>query len=412
MPDRRYRVLMVASHPVQYMSPIFREMARHPRLDTQVAYCSLHGATPAKDPGFGIEVQWDVPLLDGYRWSLIPNRWFEPRIERFWGLLNTRLWRLPRKEDFDVVVAFTGYAYASFWIFLAASKLRGVPIIFGTDATSIQPRSGESWRVLVKKILLPRVFRLADTVIVPSSAGVEFIRSLGIPADRIVMTPFVVDNEWWLRESAKIDRQAVRKGWKIPIDASVALFCAKLQPWKRPQDALRAFIRANVANSHLVFAGDGPLREELEREAHFAGFSERVHFLGFVNQSGLPAVYCASDLLVLPSEYDPCPVVVAEAMLCGCPAAISDQIRGRFDIVRHNHTGFIFPCADVNSLASIVHDAFSNPEKLAMMKAAATERMETWTIRENVEAMVQAFDKACQHEREDLPLTCADKAVP
>ncbi|HKV62958.1 MAG TPA: hypothetical protein VJO16_13660 [Candidatus Acidoferrum sp.] len=33
MPDRRYRVLAVATHPVQYMTPIFRRMAKHPSLD-------------------------------------------------------------------------------------------------------------------------------------------------------------------------------------------------------------------------------------------------------------------------------------------------------------------------------------------------------------------------------------------
>ncbi len=44
MPDRRYRVLAVATHPVQYMTPIFRRMAKHPSLDFQVAYCTLRGA--------------------------------------------------------------------------------------------------------------------------------------------------------------------------------------------------------------------------------------------------------------------------------------------------------------------------------------------------------------------------------
>jgi len=45
----RYHVLLVASHPVQYASPQFRLMAQHPRLDVQVAYCSLHGAKPGMD---------------------------------------------------------------------------------------------------------------------------------------------------------------------------------------------------------------------------------------------------------------------------------------------------------------------------------------------------------------------------
>ena len=74
MPERRYRILVVPTHPVQYASANFREMARHPRLDVQLAYCSLSGAEPAHDPEFGTVVQWDIPLLDGYPWIEVPNR--------------------------------------------------------------------------------------------------------------------------------------------------------------------------------------------------------------------------------------------------------------------------------------------------------------------------------------------------
>jgi hypothetical protein len=65
MSDRRYRVLAVATHLVQYMTPIFRRMAEHPSLDFQVAYCSMRGAEASHDPEFGANIQWDVPVLDG-----------------------------------------------------------------------------------------------------------------------------------------------------------------------------------------------------------------------------------------------------------------------------------------------------------------------------------------------------------
>ncbi len=60
MPDRRYRVLAVATHPVQYMTPIFRRMAEHPLLDFQVAYCSLRGAEAGHDPEFGADILLDA----------------------------------------------------------------------------------------------------------------------------------------------------------------------------------------------------------------------------------------------------------------------------------------------------------------------------------------------------------------
>src|SRR5579862_9657928 len=98
-------------------------MAQHPQLEIQVAYCSLQGAESGIDPDFGIEVKWDVPLLEGYPWVQIPNRSPCPGLQRFFGLVNPGLWRLVSRGGFDVVVAYTGYAYFSFWIALAAAKL-------------------------------------------------------------------------------------------------------------------------------------------------------------------------------------------------------------------------------------------------------------------------------------------------
>ena len=72
MAERRYRLLAVCGHPVQYMAPLLRRMAAHPRLDLQVAYCSLRGAE-VHDPEFGATVKWDVALLDGYSWTEVPN---------------------------------------------------------------------------------------------------------------------------------------------------------------------------------------------------------------------------------------------------------------------------------------------------------------------------------------------------
>ena len=128
MCERRYRVLLVCSHPVQYMAPLLRQMAQHPRLDIQVAYCSLQGAEAAVDPDFGVEVSWDIPLLDSYSWVEIPNRSRRPALQHFFGLVNPGLWNLVRAGAFDAVELFTGYAYASFWIAAAAARVAGVPI--------------------------------------------------------------------------------------------------------------------------------------------------------------------------------------------------------------------------------------------------------------------------------------------
>jgi glycosyltransferase involved in cell wall biosynthesis len=220
------------------------------------------------------------------------------------------------------------------------------------------------------------------------------MRSIGIPTERIVLTPYAVDNKWWVEQAARVNRSSVRAEWSVPEDASVVLFCAKLQPWKRPHDVLRAFGKAKVENSYLVFAGDGPLRKSLEEEARSTGLAERVRFLGFVNQTKLPAVYCSSDLFVLSSQYESFGVVVNEAMLCGCPVILSDHVGARFDLVRDTETGFVYPVGNVESLTNLLSEILPARDQLKRMANAARKRMEDWSPAENIEALVEAIERA------------------
>ena len=401
------RVLLLCSHPTQYSAPMWRRLAKHPGMEVLVAYCSLKGAEVHLDPGFGVEVAWDVPLLDDYRWVQIKN--FSPRsgFDGFLGLINPGVWKLIQKNRFDAVAVFTGYMCATFWVAFLAAKVFGTPLIYGTDATTLNPVDGRTWKAKAKKCFWPWLFQRADAVIAPSSGTAALIASLGIPGDRIRLMPYVVDNDWWIERAALVDRAAVRKRWDVPEHASVILFCAKLQPWKRPQDLLEAFGRAVIPDSYLVYAGDGSMRKELENTAAKMGLRQRVRFLGFVNQSALPDVYRSSDVMVLPSEYEPFGVVVNEAMLCGCPVIVSDRVGARFDLVREGETGAVYPYGDVAMLTSCLQQMLSNPS-LRQARAEAAERL---IGRWSPEAYVESFVEAMRHAARLHETSKTDRSV-
>ncbi len=389
---RPRRILILASHVIQYSSPLFRRMAHDPRLDLQIAYCTLQGATPSIDPEFGVEVAWDTSVLEGYPWVHLPNRSPIPGLGRFFGLFNPGVWTLIRKNHFDAAI-LPGYFYCTAWIAIAAAKWNGTPILFVTDSHGLRSwRTQSPWKLRFKKWLVRRIFSLGSAVLVSSSGGVEYLKTLGFSSDRIILVPTAVDNDWWIGQAAKVDRNTVRADWKIPAAGTVALFCAKLQRWKGPMDLLDAFARANIPNSYLVFAGDGPERSNLERRATELGLADRVRFLGFLNQSQLPPAYCAADLFVLPSLFEPFGLVVNEAMLCGLPVAVSDRVGARFDLVRPDENGYVFPAGDVEVLAAILRQILPDPEKRARMGAAARRRMEAWSPREYVDGVVRAVN--------------------
>ena len=397
MPESRYRVLAVCSHPVQYMAPIFRRMAQHAQLDLHVAYCSLRGAQPVHDPDFNTTVQWDVPLLAGYAWEEVSNG--GSGTESFFGLQNPGLWKLIRSGKFDAVLCYVGYIHASFWISYFACRSSKTAILFGTDASSIVPRSGAAWKSPLKKAFWPVLFSLADQVIIPSTATRDLIRSLGIPEDRITLTPYSVDNDWWTAQSRQVDRAAIRGAWGASSEAAVILFCAKLQPWKRPLDLLHAFAQARIPDSLLVYAGEGPQRGELEHQAVSLGVARHVRFLGFVNQSQLPAVYTAADVMVLPSEYEPFAVVVNEAFCCGTPVVVSDRVGAARDLIAPVDPTLIYPCGDAPALAQLLRRLLGDRGRLRTLGIAARGRMDAWSPEHNIEATVHAVRCVVERRR-------------
>jgi len=393
MPDRKWRVLLVSSQPVQGDAAVLRLLAAHPRLDILVAYCSLPDPRLWNHAEYLNKHVFDEPQADSYPWTYVANRSPRPSLASFFGLFNPGLAGLVPRVDCCVVY---GYAYASFWVAIASAKLSRTALLLTTDAIYLDSWNGKAWKVSLKKRLLPAILRLADGILVPSTPGRQFLRSLGIPEERITLTPYVVDNATISAAAGRTNRGVVRRGWGVPEDASVVLVCAKLIPRKRPHDVLRAFAAAGVPNSYLVFVGEGPLTDALRAEARALGIIDQVRFLGWVRYTDLPRVYASCDLLVAASEHEPWGLPVNEALVCGTPVVASHRVGAAYDLLAQGKTGFVYPCGNVQALADILRQALADRERLRAMGRAGRERMETWSPRENVEALAQAVEKVTQ----------------
>lgn len=125
----------------------------------------------------------------------------------------------------------------------------------------------------------------------------------------------------------------------------VVLFAGSLIPRKAPDTLLRAFalIAGDVPRAILAFAGEGPLRDTLEREAQQLNLANRVHFLGFLKEDRLRATYLAADIFALPTRgHEGWGVVVQEAMAAGLPVVVSDRVGAASDLVIHEESGMVF----------------------------------------------------------------------
>ena len=121
-----------------------------------MAYCRSEGAESHLDREFGVEVKWDIPLFEGYPGSPLKSvlvSW----IGIFFGLFNPGIWSLIRGEKFDSVVLYTGYVYATFWIAMAAARMNGAAVLFGTDAHVLSSRNNRGWKLAIKETAMATV---------------------------------------------------------------------------------------------------------------------------------------------------------------------------------------------------------------------------------------------------------------
>jgi len=166
----------------------------------------------------------------------------------------------------------------------------------------------------------------------------------------------------------------------IPEHAFKVLFAGKLVPRKMPETLIEAVISLNEAPGeepiHLILAGEGPLRKQLEKRFAHHSF---IHFMGFRNQRDMPAVYRIGDVFVLPSSIETWGLAVNEAFACSRPAIVSDRVGCAPDLVVDGVTGFSFTCGDSEDLAEKIHMLRRDRERCRGMGENAFKRIENWS---------------------------------
>jgi glycosyltransferase involved in cell wall biosynthesis len=171
-----------------------------------------------------------------------------------------------------------------------------------------------------------------------------------------------------------------------------------------------AATKGRSGTAALVLVGEGPLREDLEKQARELGLSVRdgvtdpvalggaeVVFYPFQQSDTTPLFFALCEAFVLPSKREEWGLVVNEAMACSAPVIVSDCVGSSFDLVQDGLNGFRFVPADVNTLAGLLGQVADDPELRARLGAAGRRRIEDWTTarfgREGLKALRAALNQ-------------------
>lgn len=372
------RLAVFATHPIQYQCPLWRRLNDGGEIRPRVFFLSDFSARSYIDREFGRAVEWTVPLLEGYEYEVLQHE--RPTSSLAAGPLELAS-RLRAFKPHACLL--NGYVPLFYWHALLACRTLGVPAVLRTEATDAdkrRPPVREACRSLALRAFYGQI---ASFLAIGHNARSHYLR-LGVPPDRIGMSPYCIDTDLFERQRLAAVRGPLRNAIGIPDDAVVVLFSGKLIPKKDPGlilDALAPVPDVDGRAVHVIFMGDGELRAYLEHRA--AGLSgNRVHFLGFRNQEQMGEVYADSDMLVLPSSFsETWGLVVNEALQFGIPAILSDKVGCGPDLVDDGLTGRIFAAGDAAALrAAIVATARQLQGDRQTVYAACRVKAEAYSL--------------------------------
>ena len=341
-----------------------RWQARGGRMD--VVYPGASGYSP--DDGEHPVRSLPFPFYDGFRFGL-------PRVPSSVGPV-------------DVVHAHTPFALG-----LAGARLAGradTPFVAsyhtptGEYASYLTSRGPIEDRIEALSERYERwFFSKADAVVVPSEATRRYlldeveVHERG-PHTRVRVVPNGVDVERF----RPVDGDEFRSQYRLG-DGPLVGYTGRHGYEKCLSDVLDAVAGLDVT---VVFGGDGPAREALEREADDRGLD--AHFLGFLDREELPGFYSALDAFLFPSPVETQGLVALEANACGTPVVGVDA-GALSGTIEEGVTGYHYPEGDMDAFRDAIRRTLEERESL---RESCLARREAISVENAVDELATVYD--------------------
>ena len=291
--------------------------------------------------------------------------------------------RIIKEEKIDLVHAHVWNPASCRYAFSAASSTK-TPII----TTEHDPFKLSILKDFIKK----RSLKATNQVVTVSSANQKVLKKL-YPEfkEKFVVIPNGIDTTWWHSQSLRftdLDRKKVKEELFLAHeDSLIIISVAELHERKGLKYLIEAIpeVAAKFANIKLVIVGEGPEREELEKEIKKLGIENHIILTG--RQKEIPKLLKCADIFVLPSRREAFGLVLLEAMISELPV-IASETGGIPEVIKN--TGILVEPENYKGIAAALIDLISHPEKRQKL-ASAGEKL----VHEKFEAkkMAEEYEK-------------------
>lgn len=260
----------------------------------------------------------------------------------------------------------------------SAARSLGIPVLLTTHAlpwliNAYLPQvgsipgliEGTSWRYAAWFIR-----KRIDMVVSPSAFVAKIIHARTGARVRVVSNGAEL-SRFHAEPLSKKEDARLRKKYKLPPRVPIILHVGRLDHDKNVTATVRAAARAMAkSKAHLLVAGDGVEREDLEELCRELGIADRSHFPGFVDSQGdLPGLFRLAKVFVTSSEIEVQSLVMLEAIASGLPVvavnatSISEQ-------VEHGRSGYLVRSGDEKGMATAILKLLANTKARSFSRRA------------------------------------------
>lgn len=300
-----------------------------------------------------------------------------------WGLVP-RLAKLFRDQKVDLVHS---HGWGTFLYSVLAARLARTPIIHGEHGKNYfelgKQNRARSW---AQRLLGRRVDRL---VTVSEDLRREWVGQFHIPEAKAVWIPNGVDVARF--QPKPEDRAAARRHFGLPESAFLVGSVGRLDPIKNYRLLMDAakIVLATQANAAFTILGEGPCEQDLRRQVAELGIADRVHLLGWRQES--PRFLQALDVFVLPSISEGMSNSLIEAMASGLPT-VCPALDTHREVVTPGVDGILMEDFTKDSLAEVLLNLLRDDSaRLRLAHEARETACRRFALERMVERHVQLY---------------------
>jgi glycosyltransferase involved in cell wall biosynthesis len=331
------RLALLTEIIAPYRIPVFNALAQQQGIDLHVVFLAETDPTQRQWLVYKDEIGFSYEVLPSWRgrcrgWHVLLNRGMEAALEHF------------RPNS----ILCGGYNHPAFWQALIWAKFHGTHFSAWVESTIQDQRSPVPLLGFMKE----QFVRNCSSFVVPGRSSFEYVKFMGVPAERIHRAPNAVDIKRFARLAASVRERQSEWRTELGLPPRYFLCAGRIIAEKGVFYLLEAYsrlapeVRSQVG---LVFVGEGIAKSELMKIAGKVN-PGRVVFAGFAQRDQLAAFYALAEALVFPTLSDPWGLVVNEAMACGLPIIATSVAGCTADLVEDGKNGYLVPAMNVEKL--------------------------------------------------------------